>query len=97
MTVEISLIISILSVVVSIIVAIFNIARTSKKETKQDASTLTTIIVKLDLLSSNMIELKAQMQEYRKELQDLSERVIKAEQLIKVLNNIIFKKKENKE
>lgn len=97
MTIEISLIISILAVVVSIIMAIFNITKTSKKDNKQEAATLTTVIVKLDLLGNTLTEMKAQLQDYRKELQELTERVIKAEQHIKVLNNITFKKKEEKE
>ena len=97
MVIEVSLIISILAVVVSITMAIFNITKTSKKDNKQDAATLTTVIVKLDLLGNSITELKAQMQDYRKEMQELTERVIKAEQNIKVLNNAVFRKKEDKE
>ncbi len=97
MTIELCLIISILAVIVSIIMAIFNITKASKKDNKQEAATLTTVIVKLDLLGNTLTEMKAQLQDYRKELQELTERVIKAEQHIKVLNNITFKKKEEKE
>ena len=97
MVIEVSLIISIIAVVVSIIMAVFNITKTSKKDNKQDAATLTTVIVKLDLLSNTLTELKAQLQDNRREIQELTERVIKAEQHIKVLNNVTFRKKEEKE
>lgn len=97
MTIELSLIISILAVIVSITMAIFNIVKMNKKDNKQDAATLTTVIVKLDLLGNTLTEMKAQLQDNRREVQELTERVIKAEQQIKVLNNVTFRNKEDKE
>ena len=74
MTIEITFAISVLSILVNIVMAIFTISKSSKTENKQDTATLTTVIVKLDMLSSNLAEIKSQMQDNKKESKEFAER-----------------------
>ena len=95
MEIEPTIFIAFASLVISLIIAVFNIWRANKADNKADSSELTTVIVKLESISEDTREIKADMRDIKSDVKDLSERLVKAEQEIKVLNHNVFKNKED--
>lgn len=58
---------------------IISVINSSKKDTKEDTAKMTTVIVKLDNISAGIVEIKANMETTRKELQDVRDIAVKAE------------------
>ena len=80
--IEISTLISVLAVVIAGIGTFANV----KKGNKSDAAETATIIVKLESISNDIKELKNELQNIQKEIGDLRERVVIAEQSAKALH-----------
>ncbi len=81
--VEISNLISALSLVVALIVAFVNVRRGNTADDKQEASEMTTLIVKLENISNGVNEIKSDMRNMRNDIQDLRDRLIIVEQSTK--------------
>ena len=96
-TAIITTIIAALSLIVSLIIAIYNIWRGSKKDNKADSSQLTTVIVKLENISDDTREIKSDLRDVKSDIKDHGERLVKAEQEIKTLNHEVFKSKGEKQ
>lgn len=76
--------------ILSIFVNAWQYKRGTKADAKGDASQLTTVIVKLETIGSDIKEIKNDLRDVQAEIRDHSERLIKAEQEIKVLNKTVF-------
>ena len=96
MTVELAAIISVISLGFGIYSGVANLKRNSRNDTKMDQSQLTTVIVKLENIGNDISEMKSDLRDVKEDLKNHSERLVKMEQQIKVLNNAIFGRKENK-
>ena len=91
MTIEVALVISAISLIFSIIVGVSGMKRNEKTDNQQEASNLTTVIVKLENIGNDIKEIKTDMRDVKNDIQNHAERLIKAEQQIKVLNKTVFK------
>lgn len=91
MTVEVALIISVLSVGFGIWSGLSNVKRNEKNDTKADATQLTTVIVKLENIGNDISEIKNDMRNVKDDMKDLNIRLVKMEQQVKVLNKTVFK------
>lgn len=83
MTIEVALIISVLSVGFGIYQGISNIKRNEKSDTKADASQLTTVIVKLENIGTGITEIKSEMTNVKNDIKENRERIIKVEESAK--------------
>lgn len=79
MTIEVALVISGLSLAFGIYQGVVSLKRGQRAEDKQDATQLTTVIVKLENISSGISEIKADMRNVKDEVRDLRDRIIKVE------------------
>lgn len=94
MSIEPTIFISAASLIISLIIAIFNIWRANKADNKEDSSQLTTVIVQLESIKEDTREIKSDLRDVKSDLKDHSERLVKLEQEVKVLNHTVFKNKE---
>lgn len=94
MSIEPTIFIAAASLVISLIIAIFNIWRANKADNKEDSSQLTTVIVQLESIKEDTREIKSDLRDVKSDLKDHSERLVKLEQEVKVLNHTVFKNKE---
>lgn len=83
MSIDISTFLSVLSVIIAGIVAVTNIKRNSSQDNRQDASNLTTLIVKLENINEGINEIKSEMRNMKNDIQDLRDRLIIVEQSVK--------------
>lgn len=84
--ISVSTLISVLSVIISLIVAMATLRRNNKADVKSDAVELTTLIVKLENINDDTKEIKNELKSIRNEVGDLRERVTVAEQTAKSLH-----------
>ncbi len=91
MSIEPTIFIAAASLIISLIIAVFNIWRANKADNKEDSSQLTTVIVQLESIKEDTREIKSDLRDVKSDLKDHSERLVKAEQEIKVLNHTVFK------
>ena len=94
MEIEPTIFIAAASLIISLIIAVFNIWRANKADNKEDSSQLTTVIVQLESIKEDTREIKSDLRDVKSDLKDHSERLVKLEQEVKVLNHTVFKNKE---
>ena len=94
MSIEPTIFISAASLIISLIIAVFNIWRANKADNKEDSAQLTTVIVQLESIKEDTREIKSDLRDVKSDLKDHSERLVKLEQEVKVLNHTVFKNKE---
>ena len=80
---ELSVIISILSLAVAAIVGFTNLKRNQATDNRQTAAEMTTVIVKLEALNNNITEMKSDVRNTRADLQEIRDRLIICEQSTK--------------
>ena len=97
MTVEIALVISAISLGFAIYSGVSNLKRHNKQDAKSDSAQLTTVIVKLENIDKGINEIKADVKDVKNDLKDHSDRLIRLEQQVKVLNKTVFGKDDNNE
>ncbi|NCC07453.1 MAG: hypothetical protein EOM30_05280 [Clostridia bacterium] len=95
MTIEVALVISAISLAFGIYQGVSNMKRNARYDIKTDASQLTTVIVKLENIGNDITEMKGDLRDVKVDIKDHSERLVKAEQQIKVLNKTVFKDTAN--
>lgn len=97
MTVEIALVISAISLGFAIYSGVSNLKRNNKQDAKSDSAQLTTVIVKLENIDKGINEIKADVKDVKQDLKDHSDRLIRLEQQVEVLNKTVFGKDDNNE
>lgn len=97
MTVEIALVISAISLGFAIYSGVSNLKRNNKQDAKSDSAQLTTVIVKLENIGTGINEIKADVKDVKQDLKDHSDRLIRLEQQVKVLDKTVFGKDDNNE
>lgn len=83
MMIDVPILISALSLMVAVIVAIVSIRRGNSSDDKQSASQITTLIVKLENIADGVNEIKSDMRNVKNDVQDLRDRLIIVEQSAK--------------
>ena len=83
MTIEISILISILSISFAIFFGLKNSKRNYTLDTKSDASQLTTVIVKLENISIGITEIKSELFNVKNDIKEDRERIIRVEESTK--------------
>ncbi len=91
MTIEIALVISAISLAFGIYQGVSNMKRNNKNDAKSDSAQLTTVIVKLENIGNDITEIKSDLRDVKSDVKDHSNRLVKVEQQVKVLNNHVFK------
>ena len=79
MTIEVALVISALSLAFGIYQGVSNMKRNQKADNVQEASQMTTVIVKLENIGAGISEIKSDMRNVKDEVRDLRDRIIKVE------------------
>lgn len=83
MTIELSLLLSGISVAFAIFFGISNKKRNDKKETEERAAANTLMMTKLENIADDVKDIKRDYKETRAEVQDLHDRVLIVEQSLK--------------
>jgi len=83
MTIEVALLISVISVTFGIYSGISNLKRNNTSDIKKDAVETATINVKLDTISKGVDDIKLEQKSTSKDIKDLNERMIMVEQSTK--------------
>lgn len=79
MTIEVSIMISVVSVAFALYAGISNLKRNKAADDKNDATQMTTVIVKLESIGDGVSEIKNDMRNIRADVQNLHERVVAVE------------------
>lgn len=79
MTIEVALVISGLSLAFGIYQGVSNMKRNQKSDNFEEATQMTTVIVKLENIGSGISDIKADMKNINEEVRELRDRVIKVE------------------
>lgn len=87
----ISVVISVLSLTVAAIVGFTNLRRNRSADDQRDAAEMTTVIVKLETISTGVAEIKADMRNLQTSQQELRDRLIICEQSTKSAHHRIDK------
>lgn len=83
MTVEVALVISFLSVGFGIWSGVSNVRRNEKNDTRNDASELTTVIVKLENISAGITEIKSELNNVKNDRKEDREQIIRMDESLK--------------
>ena len=83
MQVEVTVIMSFVSLLVAGIVGLTNIRRNKATDDRREASETTTLIVKLENINDGVNEIKSDMRNIREDVQNLRDRLIIVEQSTK--------------
>lgn len=80
MTIELTILISVLSFSFAVYTGVSNMKRNQRAETKSETTSMTTVIVKLENISASIGELKTSTKSFQEEIKDLRERQIRTEE-----------------
>ena len=92
--IDISVLISVLSVAFAIYMGIANMKRNKATDDKKEATELTTVIVKLENIADDTKEIKNELRNVKAEVGGLRERVVKAEEVGKSLHKRVDRLEE---
>ena len=95
MTVEVAIVISVISLVFGIVSGVATMKRNARTDDRKDASELTTVIVKLENIGNDIKDIKTDLRDMKLDIQNHAEKIVKLEQQVKVLNKTIFKSDSN--
>jgi len=91
MTIELALLISVVSVIFGIYSGVSSLKRNNKNDTKEEAIQLTTVIVKLENLGTGITEIKSELSGIKNDTRELRDRVIAVEQCTKQVQSRVSK------
>ena len=80
MTIEVALVISVISVMFGVYQGLSNLKRNEKADTKRDASQLTTVIVKLESISTGITRIENEMSSIKEDVKEDHERLVRVEE-----------------
>jgi peptidoglycan hydrolase CwlO-like protein len=83
MSIELTMLISVVSVAFAVYAGINNMRRNSTADIKKDAVEMATINVKLDTIGRGVDDIKLEQKTINKDIKDLSNRVLKVEESAK--------------
>ena len=83
MTIEVALLISLVSVIFGVYSGIRNLSRNTQKDSADEITQMTTVVVKLENISTGITEIKSDMRSVKTEVNDIRERLTIVEQSTK--------------
>ena len=83
MTIEIALIISVVSLGFGIYQGVSNLRRNDRQDNRVEATQITAVIVKLETIGEGVNEIKVDMRNIKNEINDIRERLTKVEESTK--------------
>ena len=83
MTIEVALLISGISLAFALYSGVSNLKRNQKTDDRNEASQLTTVIVKLENIGTGVTEIKNEMSNVKNDVKESRERIIKVEESAK--------------
>ena len=83
MTIEIAMLISLVSVSAAVFFGLAGFKRNQKADTRQEANVMTTVIIKLENIERGIIEIRAEQSSIKDEAKEFRDRLIIAEQSLK--------------
>jgi peptidoglycan hydrolase CwlO-like protein len=92
MTIEVALLISVVSVSFAIYQGVANLKRNQKTDERSEATQLTTVIVKLESIGNGITEIKNEINNVKKDIKEDRERIVKLEVLMEAMFSKKFEK-----
>lgn len=83
LTIELALVISGLSLAFGIWQGFSSVRRNNRKDDREDATQLTTVIVKLENISSGVLEIKNKINSVENDIKESREKIIRLEEAVK--------------
>lgn len=83
MTIEVALLISGVSLAFGIYQGITNMRRNNRRDDRNEAAQLTTVIVKLENISSGVLEIKNKINSVENDIKESREKIIRLEEAVK--------------
>ena len=83
MSVELSILIPVVSVVFAIYAGLSNLKRNQSQDDKNTASQMTTVIVKLENIGNGIAEIKSEISNAKEDIKENRERIVKVEESAK--------------
>jgi peptidoglycan hydrolase CwlO-like protein len=83
LTIELALLFSGVSVAAALFFGISNLKRNEEKDTREKAAQMTTVIVKLEAISSGVFEIKSELTAVKEDVKENGERLIRCEESVK--------------
>lgn len=83
MSIEITLLISIVSVSIAVITIIYNLRRNAKKDTSEDAAQMATVITELKSISSGIDDIKKEITSIKDDVKENRDRTTRLEESCK--------------
>lgn len=96
MTIELTILISVISISFAIYSGVSNLKRNQKIDTRTDATEMTTVIVKLENIGNGISEIKTEMSNVKEDIKEIRERVIRVEESSKQAHKRIDSIEERK-
>ena len=90
MNIELSILVAVLALGCSIISVVSALRRNNKKSDKEQATEMTTVIVKLENISNDIKDVKNDLKDLKVDLQKHSERLTIIEERIRILDRAVF-------
>lgn len=79
MVIEVALIISLISVSFGVFGAVTGYRRNCKKDEREEAAQMTTVLVKLENISAGILEIKNDVNGMKNDMRDVTERLVRVE------------------
>ena len=92
--IEIAVLISVASLIFGIYSGVSSVRRGARSDNRKDASEMAMVIVKLEDISNGISEIKTDLSNVKGDIKDLTERLIVAEQSLKLAHKIIEELKQ---
>ena len=89
MTIELAVLLSIVSVAFAIYQGVTNLKRNNQIDTRNDVTQLTTVIVKLENISSGVTDIKNEISSIKTDLRETRERLVQLDQSVKIAHKRI--------
>ena len=97
MEIEIALLISGITMAFGIYSGMTSIKRHNKNDDRKDSAQMTMVIVKLEGISEGISEIKTDLSHVKSDIKEITERLIIAEQSVKLAHKRLNEIQENKE
>lgn len=91
MQIEVGILLSVLSIGIAAVVAVTNIRRNARHDDQQQATELTTLLVKIENINNGINEIKSDVRGMRTDIQEVRERLVKVEQSVSTAHSRIDK------
>ncbi len=94
MTLDLSILLTVISVSFAVLLGVLGLRRNNKQDDQKEATLLAVMNATLDRVAKDVTDIKTEVRDVRCEVKAHSERIIKVEEQVKVLNKNVFTDKK---